>query len=389
MPRNPDKIDYSGGLPLGFESFQVLEDPRTGNHKKHHFGEVLFMVVTATLCGMNNFAEIEDFCELQLDWLRKWIKIPHGIPTAQTFANIFAVIDPHHFNDCLRSHLATISKPLRDEIIAIDGKSLRGSHTAKQGPVHVVSAWATKQRLTLCQDHVPKKKNEIWAIEKVLAQLDLKGHTVTIDAMGAQRNFAEIIIAKNANYLFALKGNQEALHKEAIDHFHIALRHLKLEKAAGWSIHQDYETDHGRKTLCSIVATDRLDWMDPGIRGKWSGLKSLIVVENQTVEKANGRRRRLEKRYYLSSLSADAKELRETIRAHWQIENNCHWQLDTSFREDANQTRAGNAAKNLGTVRRIVLNMLNQDGSTIKSLPKKRRQALLNYSYRESILSLA
>ena len=279
MPRNPDKIDDSGGLPSGFESFQVLEDPRTGNHKKHHFGEVLFMVVAATLCGMNNFAGIEDFCELQLDWLRKWIKIPHGIPTAQTFANIFEVIDPHHFNDCLCSHLATISAPLRDEIISID-------------------------------------------------------------AMGTQRNFTKTIIAKNANDLFALKGNQEARHKEAIDHCHIALRHLKLEKAAGWSIHQDYETDHGRKTLCSIVATDRLDWMDRGIRAKWSGLKSLIVVENQTVDKANDQRRRSEKRYYLSRLPADAKELRESIRAHWQIENNCHWQLDTSFREDANQTRA-------------------------------------------------
>ena len=389
MPRNPDKIDYSGGLPAGFESFQILEDPRTGNHKKHHFGEVLFMVVTGTLCGMNNFAEIEDFCELQLEWLSKWIKIPHGIPTAQTFANIFAVIDPNHFNECLRTHLATISKPLRDEIIAIDGKSLRGSHTVKQGPVHVVSAWAAKQRLTLCQDHVPKKKNEIWAMEKILELLDLEGHTVTIDAMGAQRSFAETIIAKNANYLFALKGNQGSLHKEAIDHFHIALSHLKLESATGWSIHQDYETDHGRKTLCSIVATDRLDWMDPGIRSRWAGLKSLIVVENQTTEKASGQRRRPEKRYYLSSLPADAKELRETIRAHWKIENNCHWQLDTSFREDANQTRAGNAAKNLATVRRIVLNLLNQDSSTIKSLPKKRRQALLNYTYRESILSLA
>ena len=389
MPRNPDKIDYSGGLPEGFESFAILEDPRTGGNKKHHFGEVLFMTVTATLCGMNNFAEIEDFCELQLDWFAKWIEIPHGIPTAQTFANILALIDPDYFNDCLREHLGTISAPLRDEIIAIDGKSLRGSHTLKQSPVHVVSAWAAKQRLTLCQSHVPKKKNEIWAIERILDQLDLEGSIVTIDAMGTQKKFAEKIIAKRGDYLFALKGNQQALHQEAIDHFHLSLRHLQLENAPGWSLHQDYETDHGRQTLCSIVATDHLDWMDPGIRGKWAGLKSLIIVENQTTEKASGAKRRPEKRYYLSSLGADAKELRDLIRAHWQIENNCHWQLDTTFREDANKTRAGNAAKNLGTVRRIVLNLLNQDHSTIKSLPRKRRQALLNHAYRESVLSLA
>ena len=389
MPRNPHKIDFSGGLPDGFEAFSILEDPRTGGNKKHHFGEVLFMVVTATLCGMNNFAEIEDFCELQLDWFRKWIKAPNGTPTAQTFANIFAIIDSEHFNDCLRAHLATISPALRDEVIAIDGKSLRGSHTLKQKPVHVVSAWAAKERLTLCQDHVPKKKNEIVAIERILDLLDLEGHTVTIDAMGTQRKFAEKIIAKKADYLFALKGNQGALHQEAIDHFHLSLRHLKLEKAKGWSIHQDFKVGHDRKTLCSLVATDKLDWMDPGIRGRWTGLRSLVVVENQTVEVSTGERRRPDRRYYLSSLPADGESLREVIRAHWQIENNCHWVLDTTFREDANQTRAGNASKNLGTVRRIVLNLLNQDGTTIKSLPRKRRQALLNLSYRESILSLA
>jgi predicted transposase YbfD/YdcC len=129
--------------------------------------------------------------------------------------------------------------------------------------------------------------------------------------------------------------------------------------------------------------------MDPGIRGRWAGLKSLIIVENRTTEKASGAKRRPEKRYYLSSLPADAKRLREMIRSHWLIENTCHWQLDTTFREDANKTRAGNAAKNLGTVRRIVLNLLNQDRSTVKSLPRKCRQAMFNHAYRESILSLA
>jgi len=389
MPRNPDKVDYSGGLPEGFEAFQIIEDPRTGHHKKHHFGEVLFMVTVATLCGMNNFSEVEDFCETQIDWLGKWITLPNGIPTAQTFANIFALISPKHFNDCLRAHLGTISAPLRDEIIAIDGKSLRGSHTAKQGPVHVVSAWATGQRVTICQDHVQDKQNEIAAIGRILNQLDLEGHTITLDAMGTQREFAKKITAQKAHYLFALKGNQGSLHKEAIDHFHFALRHLKLESAKGWSIHQDHQKAHDRDTLCSIVATDKLDWMDPEIRDQWPGLRSLIVIENQTTERASGKQRRRERRYYVSSLPADAQDLRETIRAHWQIENSCHWSLDTCFREDANQTSIGNAAKNLGTVRRIVLNLLNNDPGTIKSLPKKRFQALMNQSYRERILSLA
>lgn len=301
------------------------------------------MVVTATLCGMNNFAEIEDFCELQLDWLRKWIKAPNGTPTAQTFANIFALIDPKCFNDCLQAHLGQISGPLRDEIIAIDGKSLRDSHTVKQQPVHVVSAWAAKERLTLCQEHVAKKKNEISAIGRIPDLLDLEGDTVTIDTMEAQREFAEKIITKKGDSLFALKANQANLHKEAIDHFHIALRHLKLENAKGWSIHQDFTVGHDRKTLCILVATEQLDWMDPGIRNRWEGLRTLIIVENQRTEISGGERRRLEKRDYLTSLPADAPALRETIRAYWQIENSCRWILDTAFGEDANQTRAGNA----------------------------------------------
>lgn len=389
MPRNPDKIDYSGGLPDGFESFDLLEDPRTGHHKKHHFGEVLFMVVSATLCGMNNFDEVEDFCEAQTEWLCKWITLPNGVPRAQTFRNIFALICPKQFNACLQAHLGALSPRLREQIIALDGKSLRGSNTVKQGPVHVVSAWAAEQRLTICQDHVSDKQNEIAAMGRILELLDLEGHTVTIDAMGAQREFARKITAKKGDYLFALKGNQDRLHKEAIDHFHFALRHLNLNSAKGWSVHQDREKGHDRDTLCSIVATESLDWMDSEIRDLWPGLRTLIVVENDTVERSTGRERQRNRRYYLSSLPANAKQLRESIRAHWGIENHCHWSLDTCFKEDANQTGTRNAAKNLGTVRRIVLNILNSDPGTVKPLPRKRLQALMNIAYRERLLSLA
>ena len=392
MPRNPHKIDYSGGLPEGFESFQILEDPRTGGNKKHHFGEILFMSLTAMLCGMDHFTQIEDFCDAQEDWLRKWIKLPNGVPRAQTFYNIFCLIDPDRFNDCLRSHLGTISPQLREQIIAVDGKSLRGSRSAKQGPLHVVSAWSSEQSLTLCQDHVPDKENEIAAIGRILDLLKLEGHTVTIDAMGTQREFAQKITAQKGHYLFALKGNQSRLHKEAIDHFHFALRHLDLESAitqGGWSLHQKREKGHGRDTLSTLLATDKLGWMDREIHDQWPGLRSLIIVENETTECSTGKKRLPDRRYYLSSHPADAPKLRDIIRKHWRVENNCHWQLDTCFREDANQTSHKNAAKNLGTLRRIALNILNTDNSTIKSLPRKRLQALMNLSYRERILSLA
>jgi len=391
MPKNPNKIDYSGGLPDGYEAFDILEDPRTGGHKKHHFGEVLFMVITATLCGMDHFTQIEDFCEAQEDWLRKWIKLPNGIPRAQTFYNIFCLIDPKRFNDCLRAHTGSLSPQLRDQI-ALDGKSLRGSRTAKQPALHVVSAWSCDQSLTLCQDHVPDKENEIAAMDRILDLLDLEGHTVTIDAMGTQREFARKITEKKGHYVFALKGNQGRLHKEAIDHFHFALRHLDLKSAigsGGWSLHQKRKKSHGRDTLCTVLVTDKLAWMDSEIRDQWAGLQSLIIVENETTETSNGNKRSPERRYYLSSHPAEAEKLHKIIRNHWRIENNCHWQLDTTFREDANQTSQPNAAKNLGTTRRIALNILNSDNSTIKSLPRKRLQALMNIQYRERLLSLA
>lgn len=184
MPRNPNKINYSGGLPTGFESFLIIEDPRTGGNKKHHFGEVLFMAVTGILCAMNGFAEVEEFCLEDREWFEKWIDLPNGIPRAQTFSNIFALIDPDQFKQYLIEHLGTLYQDLATQIIAIDGKALRGSHELRKGMDHAVSAWAADTEMTLAQEFVSDKSNEITAIPKLLSQLDLKGHTVTIDAMG-------------------------------------------------------------------------------------------------------------------------------------------------------------------------------------------------------------
>lgn len=160
MPINPDKIDYSGGLPTNFEAFLVIEDPRTGGNKKHHFGEIIFMVVTATLCGMNGFAEIEEFCNEDIEWFQKWITLPNGIPRAQTFSNVFQIIDPDHFNACLIEHLSGLSPALVSQIIAVDGKCLRGSHELSKNPDHAVSAWAADAGVTLAQEFVTEKSNE-------------------------------------------------------------------------------------------------------------------------------------------------------------------------------------------------------------------------------------
>jgi len=389
MARNPNKIDYSGGLPDGFQSFLVIEDPRTGGNKRHHFGEVLFMVVTGVLCGMNGFADIEEFCNEDIEWFKKWIELPNGVPRAQTFSNIFALIEPDQFNRCLVEHLSTLYLALAAQIIAVDGKALRGSHELGKGMDHAVSAWAAEAGVTLAQQFVDHKSNEITAIPKLLAQLDLKGHIVTLDAMGTQVNIAQQIIEAEAGYILALKGNQGDAHKEVIDHFEIALRHLDLKKAKGWSTSQETEKAHGRHTTRTVLSTKNLTSLDPEMRARWAGLTSLVVVETETKIIATGKQRKRERRYYLSSLDAKAEFFQKAIRQHWSIENQCHWVLDTCFREDHNQTSTAHAAKNLGTVRRIVLNILKEDSGQKGSLPAKRRRALMNRTYRERLLTLS
>jgi len=389
MPRNPNKIDYSGGLPSTYQAFEIIEDPRSGGNTRHHFGEVLFMTITGLLCGMNNFEEIEEFCLHQIDWFKKWISLPNGIPRAQTFTNIFAAISPDKFNQCLIEHLKGLNPELQKQVIAIDGKNLRGSGSLTQKNTHAVSAWAQEARLTLGQEFVSKKSNEITAIPKLLALLNLKGHLVSIDAMGTHIPIAEAIIAQESDYLLALKGNQGNLHKEVEDHFYASLRHHDPKKTKGWSQWQNTEKSHGRITTRTVVVTTKLDTMNQELRKKWPQLRSLIAVESDTTERPSGRKRKREIRYYISSLESDAQTLGQAVRQHWSIENNCHWIIDTAFREDHHQLRSGDAAKNLGTARRIALNLLNSDKTVTKSLPKKRFYALMNLTYREKLLSLA
>lgn len=346
------------------------------------------MATSAMLCGMNGFADIEHFCELEKEWLSEWIEIPNGIPCAQTFSNIFAIIDPDLFKACLIEHLGTLMPLLADSVIALDGKRLRGSHGLKSDPVHAVSAWVVESGITLAQEFVSEKSNEIEAIPRLLENLDLKGHTVSIDAMGTHTHIADKIIAKGGDYILALKGNQGNLHKEVQDHFDFALRQLDLSTARGWSSDSDMEKAHGRITTRTVLTTTNLEMLDAEMKAKWPALASLSVVETDSRSATTGAQRKRERRYYISSKKEDAKYFQNAIRSHWSIENRCHWILDTAFREDHNQTYIGNAAKNLGTLRRIVLNILHDDPGIVKTVPQKRREALLNRAYRERLLSL-
>jgi len=388
MPRNPNKIDYSGGLPAGFERFSVIEDPRTGGHKKHHFGELLFIAVSALVCGVQSFHGMIEFAHLYEDWLKKWIKLENGIPVPQTLTNLFSVVDSRKFSRCVAEHIGDLYPDLAKQLIAVDGKSLRGSGTKASELDHCLSAWAAETGVTLALELVREKSNEIPAIPQLLEQLELKGHVVSIDAMGTQTAIATKIQEKGGDYLMALKGNQGTLHKEVIDQFHFAKTQIAREKSERWSLHEEVEKSHGRVTTRRVAVTREIDWMLPSIRSRWNGLQSLVAVESESYD-ISTRKTSKQTRFYISSLETSAEEFQKLIRQHWSIENGCHWVLDTLYREDLSQVRKKNAAKNFGILRRIALNLLKSDTSIKKSLPMKQMRAMAHEAYREQILSLA
>lgn len=333
MPRNPNKIDYTGGLPSGFERFTVVEDPRSGGNKKHHFGELLFIAVSALVCGVQSFSGMIEFAHLYEDWLKKWIKLPHGIPVPQTMTNLFAILDSKKFAKCVADHINDLYPDLAKQLIAVDGKSLRGSGVKTSELDHCLSAWAADTGVTIALEFVQHKSNEIPAIPKLLEQLELRGHVVSVDAMGTQTAIATQIKEQGADYLMALKGNQGALHAEVIDQFHFAKTQIDRGKSEKWSLHKEVEKSHGRVTTRRVAVTNDLDWMQKRVRKRWNGLRSLIAIDTESYNVTKQKTTK-QTRFYISSLDATAERFQKLIRRHWSIENGCHWVLDTLFRED-------------------------------------------------------
>jgi predicted transposase YbfD/YdcC len=392
MPRNPNKIDYSGGFPQGFEVFASIQDPRNGGNTRHHFGEILFIAFAAVLCGVRTYELMEGFAELREDWLRKWLKLPNGIPCYNTFSRVFQAIEPGAFAACIAEHLGRLGFEMQGGQIAIDGKALRGSRSGETTHLHAVSAWACEAGITLAQAFVGEKSNEITAIPELLEMLSLKGAVVTIDAMGTQRAIAEKIVEKGGDYILSVKGNQGRLHDEIRDQFAFALRQLDPANLDPdrWSFAQTKDNGHDRSETRQIMVCHELGWMDPAVREEWKGLSSVIMVHRHTV--AGAGKTRSETCYYMSSLEGiRAAELLAYIRGHWDIENRCHWVLDAIYREDHNQTRDRNSAANHSILRRMALNAHNRMPGTGKrrnSLPKREMRAALNPAYLEQLLSL-
>lgn len=367
-------------LPGLLEHFQELPDPRIERTKRHKLLDILFIAICAVIAGAETWKEIEAFAQAKEAWLRKYLELPGGLPSDDTFRRVIARLRPARFEACFRSWIATVVPHGAGQHISIDGKTLRGSYdtSTNKSALHVVSAWAEESRLILAQRKVDDKTNEITAIPELLEVLELAGAVVTIDAMGTQREVAGQLQQAGADYVLALKSNHPLLYEDVRTFFEEArARHFQ-----GIAHDYDQHTDggHGRIEVRQCWSTSDVAWL-PQIE-RWAGLKSIVMVEARRIE---AEVESLQQRYYITSLASEAERLSALVRSHWGIENRLHWVLDVSFREDASRIRQDDGAENMGLLRRIALNLLGQEPSK-QSLKGKRKRAGWDDAYLEKVL---
>ena len=359
--------------------FSGMKDPRRTN-KGHHLyplEEILFLCISAVVSGMDDWTSINLFGRSKLIWLRQYFPYRHGIPSHDVLGKVFAALDPVEFGKCFSEWISSISELTGGEVVAIDGKTLCGSDDkwAGKSALHVVSAYASGNRLCLGQKAVTEKSNEITAIPDLLKLLTVKGCIITIDAMGCQKKIARAIIDKQADYLLMVKDNQEEL-KEQVE------KVFNLNTKAETEITID--AGHGRIERRTCQAIDNLLFLDG--KEEWTGLKSIAKVISERTDKRSGKQS-AETRYYISSLPAKPKVIGNAVRSHWAIENNLHWTLDLLFKEDASLKKKGHSALNYNIIVKTALAMIEREISTKASKPQKRKRAALDDEYRSFLLA--
>ncbi len=363
--------------------FVTITDPRQAGKVEHDLVELLVVAVNAVLVGADTFVEIELWAKEKLDWLRGYLKLEAGIPSHDTFGRLFGVIDPDEFEAAFRRWVGAILPTLgADTVVAIDGKtSRRSSNKVDATPLHLVSAFAAGAGLVLGQRATAEKSNEKTAIPELLATLALDGCIVTIDAMGTQANIAQAIRDRGADYILAVKDNQPTLAASMRDFF----VHFRAQPArTPHTVAETVEKDHGRLETRRCYAFDQLDCL--ARPEQWPDLKSFAVIE---AERCINGKTSLERRFYISSLPADALRLARAVRAHWAVENSLHWCMDVAFADDQMRARTGHAAHNLAVLKHITLNLIRLDPVKRKGGIKARRLiAATSDLYRAQLLGL-
>lgn len=370
--------------PTITKHFGELSDPRKGTLRYHNFIDILVIGICAVTCGADDYEAIADFGLAKAEWFETFLELPSGIPAHDTFWRVFEALDPEEFQRCFMSWMAEIRKVFAKEVIAIDGKTLRRSYAKEndKSAIHMVSAWATANRMVLGQQKVDEKSNEITAIPELLKVLDLQGCIVTIDAMGCQTAIADLIVERQSDYLLSLKGNHSNLHDDVIVLFD------DLVKSEFTAFVHDYSTtvdkNHGRieRRRCWTIDFPTLDGC---LRGadKWRNLTTLVKVQSERT--LNGKRS-VEDRYFIASYRDTAQNILQQTRTHWHIENSLHWVLDIAFREDESRIRKGNGPQNFAVLRHIALNLLKQNSSSKLGIKNRRLRAGWDNQYLSDVL---
>jgi len=377
-------VEYFPGAQVNcslIEHFSSLKDPRIERKKLHQLMDILVFTVCATLSGAEGWEDIEEFGHSKREWLRQFVPLKNGIPSHDCIAYVISRLSPEGFQRCFMNWIEAMQEEMPNEVVAIDGKTARRSYDRRRNKnsLHMVSAWGCANGLVLGQEATEEKSNEITAIPKLLALLELRGCIVTLDAMGCQRAIAEQVIEQGGDYSLGLKGNQSALHEAAEDFFSTAQR--AGFKNVKHDYHEETGNDHGRIEIRRYWITDELSTLPRA--ELWKGLRSIGLVERECWQDD---KMSFERRYFSSSIDADAHVFSHTVRRHWDIENKLHWRLEVVFREDNSRIRKGHSATIMATVRHLCLNLLQQETSRL-SIKKKQRKAAWDDGFRTKLLS--